>query len=105
MVKDTDFFKLVKESVRDYVNEYLDIHITEDDIYLVWYCKSIQNWKALATTALYDGRYYELTLNGDKNEMYLDAYRKIDKEIIKLGQGERNNDLQGETRERKGISG
>lgn len=92
-MKDTDFFKLVKESVRDYVNEHLDksdnVQITEDNVYLVWYCKSLQNWKALASTTLFDGMYYELTLNGDKNEMYLDAYKKFENRTIKLEYGER----------------
>ena len=27
-------------------------------------------------TTLYDGMYYEFTFNGDKNELYLDAYKK-----------------------------
>lgn len=86
---DVKFFELVKTNVATYVNEHLDksdnIQITENDVYIVWYCKTLQNWKALASTTLYDGMYYELTLNGDKNELYLDAYKKFENKCIKIG--------------------
>ncbi len=76
------FFNLVKDTIKDYVNKHLDItdrkQITSDDVYVVWYCKTLQNWKALASTTLPDGMYYELTLNGDKKELYLDAYKKFE---------------------------
>jgi len=82
------FFRLVKDIVRDYVNEHLDKtddkHIDSDDVYVVWYCKTLQNWKALVSTTLPDGMYYELTLNGDKSELYLDAYKKFENRCITI---------------------
>ena len=82
------FFELVKNLVADYTNEHLDKsdgkQITTDDVYVVWYCKTLQNWKALASTTLFDGMYYELTLNGDKQEIYLDAYKKFENRAIKM---------------------
>lgn len=82
------FFELVKNLVADYTNEHLDKsdgkQITTDDVYVVWYCKTLQNWKALASTTLFDGMYYELTLNGDKQEIYLDAYKKFENRAIKV---------------------
>ena len=75
-----NFEKVVKAAVNRYVNERLDKSdgkkITEDDVFIVWYCKTLQNNKALASTTLSDGMYYELTYNGDKDELYLDAYKK-----------------------------
>ena len=38
--------------------------------------KTLQNAKALLSTTVSDGMYYELTYNGDKKELYLDAYKK-----------------------------
>ena len=74
------FLKVVKEAVTKYVNERLDKSdgkkITEDDVFIVWSCKTLQNNKALASTTLSDGMYYELTYNGDKDELYFDAYKK-----------------------------
>ncbi len=85
---DVSFFRLVKETVLQYANSHLDptdvVQFTEDDIYIVWCCKSLQNWKALASTKLPDGMYYELTLNGDRNELYLDAYKKFENRKINL---------------------
>lgn len=82
------FFELVKKLVADYTNEHLDKsdgkQITTDDVYVAWYCKTLQNWKALASTTLFDGMYYELTLNGDKQELYLDAYKKFENRAIKV---------------------
>lgn len=85
---DVKFIERVKNAVRDYTNEHLDTtdgkQITSDDVYIVWYCKTLQNWKALASTTLFDGMYYELTVNGDKNDMYLDAYKKFENRTIHL---------------------
>lgn len=85
---DVEFIGKVKQTVSDYVNEHVDatdgVKITEKDVYIVWYCKTLQNWKALASTTLPDGMYYELTVNGDKAEMYLDAYKKFENRKIPL---------------------
>jgi len=50
--------------------------ITVDDVFVVWFCKTLQNWKALVSTTVHDGMYYEVTYNGDKGETYVDAYKK-----------------------------
>lgn len=84
------FSKLCKKLVVDYTNSHLDEtdnkQITEDDVYIVWMCKTLQNNKALASTTLFDGMYYEITLNGYKNEVYFDAYKKWYNEAIPITQ-------------------
>lgn len=83
---EVEFTELVKTIVADYTNEHLDKSddkkITKDDVYIVWTCKTLQNSKALASTNLLDGMYYELTYNGDNNELYLDAYKKFENRCI-----------------------
>ena len=59
--------------------------VTVHDVYVVWSCKTLQNNKALLSTTVPDGMYYELTYNGDKNELYFDAYKKWENRCIKLG--------------------
>jgi len=75
--------RLVFEYVRPRL-EKTDTHVTfaEDDVYVVWFSKTLQNWKALVSTTLPDGMYYEVTHNGDKAETYLDAYKKFDNVLI-----------------------
>ena len=70
--------------VKDYVIEHLDkSDATPDfDVYIVWKCKALQNWKYLLSTSLFDGMYYELIYNGDKHEWYLDAYKKFENRKI-----------------------
>lgn len=69
-----------KQIVVDYFNQHVDvtdgIQITTDDVFIVWFCKTLQNWKALVSTTVPDGVYYEVTYNGDKGETYLDVYKK-----------------------------
>lgn len=45
---------------------------------LVWFSKTLKNWKSLVITDLDDEMYYEVTYNGDKEETYLDAYTKVE---------------------------
>ena len=69
-----------KQIVVEYFNSHLDKtdgkQIGLEDVYVVWFCKTLQNWKALLSTNVRDGMYYEITHNGDKNETYVDVYKK-----------------------------
>lgn len=71
--------RLVFSYVKDHL-EKTDTHVTfaPDEVYVVWFSKTLQNWKALISTTLPDGMYYEVTHNGDKAETYIDAYKKFD---------------------------
>ena len=70
--------KIFIEKARELVYEYTnDNRISVDDVYVVWSCKTLQNNKALLSTPIEDGMYYEITYNGDKNEIYFDAYKKV----------------------------
>lgn len=74
------FLDLCKEKVAEYFNNRSDktdkVEISKDDVFVVWSCKTLQNNKALLSTTVSDGMYYELTYNGGKNELYFDAYKK-----------------------------
>lgn len=83
------YLNLCREKVVEYYNSRVDTtdkngKITKDDVFVVWFCKTLQNSKALLSTTISDGMYYEITYNGDKNEMYLDAYKKWENKCIKL---------------------
>ena len=76
-----------KQIVFSYVKNHIDktdnIKFTLDDVYVVWFCKTLQNWKALVSTTLPDGIYYEITYNGNTNETYVDVYKKWENYTIK----------------------
>lgn len=75
-----EFINLCKKKVKEYAINHLDKSdkVQEFDVFVVWNCKTLQNNKALLSTTLLDGMYYELTYNGDKKELYLDAYKKFE---------------------------
>lgn len=85
-MNEQEFVKLCKKAVADYANAHLDKadhkQITEADVFVVWRCKALQNNKALLSTTLFDGMYYECTYNGDKKELYFDAYKKWENRCI-----------------------
>ena len=76
-----------KRIVMEYFNNHVDAtdnkKIGMDDVYIVWFCKTLQNWKALVSTNVSDGMYYEITHNGDKNETYVDVYKKWENYKVK----------------------
>lgn len=64
--------------------EILNISKTyPDDIVMVWYSKTIQNHKAIFFV-LSKQDFYEVTYNGNKNEMYFDKYKKTNKITIEV---------------------
>lgn len=82
------FEKLAKKIVVDYVNKHFDksdgVVIDESNVFIVWSCKTLQNNKALVSTELSDGMYYEITYNGDKRQIYFDAYKKWENLCIEV---------------------
>lgn len=57
--------------------------VSAEEMYIVWFCKTLQNWKALISTDVINGVYWEVTHNGDKNETYVDTYFKSSNVCVK----------------------
>lgn len=74
-----EFLDIAIKAVHDYVGEPHNY-----EVYVVWNCKTLQNNKALLSTTLSDGLYFEATYNGNKKELYLDAYKKLENRCIKV---------------------
>jgi len=67
--------------VEDEKNPQLDI----SQLYIVWFAKVLNNWKALISTSVAgDGLYFEVTYNGapGREETYVDTYRKEDNQVF-----------------------
>ena len=76
----TSIMETARRIVVAYFNAHVDAteekNIAMEDVYVVWFSKTLQNWKALVSTTVMDGMYYEITHNGDKDETYVDVYKK-----------------------------
>lgn len=107
-IQDPDrFLKAAKQAVVNYHNEHFIVTthdrllgdndeligvvdtdtnvLTMDDVFVVWFAKTLQNWKACVSTSDPDSHlYYEITYNGDRLEAYVDVYDKIDNQVITL---------------------
>lgn len=67
-----------KKLVKWYHKNRPEVQIDLGNVFVVWSCKTLQNYKCLASTTISgDGIYAEYTYNGDKQELYEDVYGKI----------------------------
>lgn len=68
-----------KKLVEWYRENQPEEEIDLSNVFIVWSCKTLQNYKCLVSTTISgDGIYAEYTYNGDKQELYEDVYRKIE---------------------------
>lgn len=74
---------------KNLVHSYAESHLDKSDetpefyAYVVWFCYILGGWKALVSTNLTDGMYYEVTYNRINRETCLDVYKKFDNVAIK----------------------
>ena len=69
------------EKAKTVVKLYIinNFNLQEDfEVQIIWQCKIFQNWKFIMNSTIEDGRYYELIYVSDKNEYYLNVYKKED---------------------------
>lgn len=67
-----------RKFVECYNSQKILDNIDLSNVFIVWSCKTLQNYKCLASTTISgDGVYAEYTYNGDKQELYEDVYVKL----------------------------
>lgn len=72
------FESVCKKKLVDWYNANQKEKIDLSNVYVVWSCKTLQNYKLLASTTVSgDGIYVEYTYSGDKQELYEDVYKKV----------------------------
>lgn len=78
------FVDLCKKAVVEYNyrNKTAEGYFSPEEVYVVWLSKTLQNNKALLSTNIPDGRYYEVTYDGDKGIAYVDSYKKEGQIIV-----------------------
>ena len=73
------FQSVAKKKLVEWYHEHKpEVEIDLSNVFVVWSCKTVQNYKCLASTDISgDGIYAEYTYNGDKQELYEDVYKKL----------------------------
>lgn len=79
-----EFITKAKELVVQYENTKIEkqgikwnrAKFNTEDVYVVWWSKTLQNAKVILSHDRTKGMLYEVTLNGDKKQIYFDAYNK-----------------------------
>lgn len=86
-IVEEDFQDKAKWMVISYIQSKLEKTDPQPEyvVYVVWFSKTLQNWKALLSSTLPDGMYYEVTHNGYLQETYLDAYKKFENVCVPDG--------------------
>lgn len=49
-----------------------------DGMFVIWYCKTLQNWKAILSANFDGAPLVEVTYSGDKQDTNIDVYKKIE---------------------------
>lgn len=79
-----EYESVCKNALVEWYNAHRETKIILENVFVVWACKTLQNYKALlSTTVIGDGIYAEYTYNGDKQELYEDVYGKLTNRCIK----------------------
>lgn len=76
------FTDLCKSIVVNHFNSRNQKTLYKEDVRIVWFCKALQNFKALVISTTRDGIYYEITYDGDNGKIYLDVYKKESNQVI-----------------------
>lgn len=81
------FMREALKAVYDMAVEGLDptdfVVFKPEDVYWVTHSYILGNQKAMISTTLPDGKYYEVTYNSEKEEMYVDCYVRTNQKVIK----------------------
>ena len=74
-----EFIDAAKNAIMMYLK---NPKLEAEDIQIVWVCKTLQNCKGLFFAPVEDELYFEITYNGNEDEMYMDVYRKLDNVVV-----------------------
>lgn len=79
MITNEQFLEICSEKVKEYESKRQDIEVPlMKNVFTVWSCKTLQNSKCLMSAKHKWAYYYEFTMNGDREEIYMDIYKKVE---------------------------
>lgn len=71
------------KSFPDIAKEIVQMNTT-GKVYVVWFAYVLGGWKAVCSTDLPDGRYYEVTYHAQRKVAFIDTYVKVDNMEVSL---------------------
>lgn len=79
-----EYYEKAIRLVREHLENRMPTIIPQLDFTcrLVWFAKTLQNWKAIVVTNLPDNFMYEVIYDGDKKQAYIDMYQKLENVCI-----------------------
>jgi len=70
--------KCLEELAKELVFNYLEGKVEKEQIRLTWFCKTLDNWKAMVADTTKGGMFFEITYSGLNKDVNIDAYKKFD---------------------------
>lgn len=79
IIKNMDEFQnICREKLVNWYNKHRDVKIDKSNTFIVCSCKTLQNYKLIASTNKADDIIYaEYTYNGEMYELYEDIYTNV----------------------------
>jgi hypothetical protein len=81
-----EFLEIARRTVFEMAQEGLDstdnVDLKIDNVYVTWFGFILGDMKALVSTSLPDGKYYEVTYNKEKKEIYTYCYVKLKQKLV-----------------------
>lgn len=81
-----EFIATAKQVILDIVRQQLDptdeVKLSIDDVYEVTHSYILGNQKAMISTNLQDGKYYEVTYDKAHDLMYIDCYVRFNQHVF-----------------------
>lgn len=72
-----EFEVICKNEIIKELKEKYNENYKIEELHLVWFSKTLQNFKCCICDLKSNNRYYECTYNGNKKELYVDIYDKV----------------------------
>lgn len=82
-----EFIDFCKNAVRERVDDRFASEsgtVPSFTVFVVWSCKTLQNSKAILSASIKGAPLFEITMNGDDKEVYVDTYIKESNEHLKI---------------------
>lgn len=78
VLKTWNSYEVAGYSTSDEPRGEMSVPIMEEELFVVWSAKVLQNWKGLVGSTRPGSPYFEVTHNGNNGVTYVDVYKKID---------------------------